>query len=147
MLAIPVLYFFLKYAAYVFWCYFGLKKFRPGGEDQQSRAYMYGFYRLLIGFGFGLLVFLGLMILAPGSGTTAAGSYLGYIGIYFPVRWVEWTIMSVLIIPESSSLTQWLAGLRQSDRLWRLGGIGISFLADVPVLIAIGGFPVGRILC
>ena len=142
-----ILYFVVKYAAYVAWCLFGLDKFRPDSEDQQSRAFLYGFLRLLIGFVFGVLVFVVLIVLAPGSGTRAMGSYLAYFAIYLPVRWVEWTIMAILIIPGSNPFLRWLSGLNRPDRLWRLGGIGISFLADVPVLIAIGGFPIGRILC
>jgi hypothetical protein len=142
-----VLYLVVKYAAYVAWCLFGLGKLRPDSEDQQSRAFLYGFFRLLIGFVFGVLVFVALIVLAPGSRTTAISSFLGYLGIYVPVRWIEWTIMSILIIPGSNPLLHWLSGLNRPDRLWRLGGVGISFLADVPVLITIGGFPLGRILC
>lgn len=147
MLAVLVLYFVPKYVAYVGWCYLGLKKFRPQGEDQQNTAYWYGFYRLLIGFGFGVLVFLAVLILAPGSGDSAVSGNLAYFCVYFPVRWVEWTIISVLIIPGAHTILPWLSGVHQRDRLWRLGGIGLSFLADVPLLIIIGGFRVGRILC
>ena len=147
MLAVLVLYFVPKYATYVVWCYLGLKKFRPEGEDQQNTAYLYGFYRLLIGFGFGVLVFLAVLILAPGSGDSAAGGNLAYFCVYFPVRWVEWTIMSVLIIPGSDTILHCLSGVHRRDRLWRLGGIGLSFLADLPLLIIIDGFRVGRILC
>jgi hypothetical protein len=147
MLAVLVLYLVPKYAAYVAWCYLGLRKFRPRGGEEQNQAFLYGFYRFLIGFGFGALVFAAAAILGLGNGNSNTDSIFSYIGIYFPVRWIEWTIMSVLIIPESRSFLQWVVGLHQSDRLWRLGGIGLSFLADVALVFISDGFRVGRILC
>ena len=38
-------------------------------------------------------------------------------------------------------------GLNARGRLWRLGGIVVSYLADLPFLISEGGLPHGRILC
>ena len=38
--------------------------------------------------------------------------------------------------------------LRGIHRLWRLGGIAISCLADIPLIASLGGVvPVGRFLC
>jgi hypothetical protein len=147
MIAVLILYLVPKYVAYAAWCYLGLKKFRPQGEDQQNNAYLYGFYRLLIGFVFGALVFLALAILAHGTDTSATSTTLDDLGIYFPVRWVEWTIMSVLIIPGSNATLRWLSGRDQRDRLWRPGGIGISFLADLSLLFLTSRIQVGRVLC
>jgi hypothetical protein len=146
VLAIPVLYVILKYAAYVSWCYWGLKKFRPPSDDLASIAYRFGFYRLLIGVFFGGA--LGFALFAAASSLThGGGSALVYVCIYLPIRWVEWTIMSVLIIRESRYPNRWPIGLDEGDSLWRLGGIGVSFLADIHVLVAMNGFSVGRILC
>jgi hypothetical protein len=147
MLALPVLYFVLKYAAYVAWCYFGLKKFGPQGENQRNRAYLYGFYRLLLGFGFGLVIFFAVQMFSSAFGSSITGTLLTYVCAYLPVRWVEWSIMSVMISPEPYTVFHFFSGLHHWDRLWRMGGIGVSFLADLPILIAIGGFPVGRFLC
>jgi len=61
---------------------------------------------------------------------------------------VEWSIMAMLILPGPMSLSQRIAGTGQSDRLWRLGGIAISCIADIPLIASLGGaIPVGRILC
>jgi hypothetical protein len=146
LLAIPVLYVILKYAAYVGWCYFGLKKFRPSSEDLSSTAFRFGFYRLLIGVFFGGVLGLGLFAVAGGL-LRGGGNVFVYLSIYLPVRWVEWTIMSVIIIRESYYPNRWPIGLSKADSLWRLGGIAVSFFADIPVLIAMDGFSVGRILC
>jgi hypothetical protein len=146
LLAVPILYVILKYAAYVSWCYFGLKKFRPPSDDLVSVAFRFGFYRLLIGVFFGGVLGLGLFAAAGGL-LRGGGNVFVYLCIYLPVRWVEWTIMSVIIIRESYHPNRWPIGLSGGDSLWRLGGIGVSFLADIPVLIAMDGFSVGRILC
>jgi hypothetical protein len=146
VLAIPVLYVILKYAAYVSWCYVALKKFRPPSDDLASIAFRFGFYRLLIGLFFGGA--LGFGLFAVGSALThGGGGAFVYICIYLPIRWVEWTIMSVVIFRESCYPKRWPIGLSKGDSLWRLGGIGVSFLADIPVLVAMNGFSVGRILC
>jgi hypothetical protein len=146
LLAVPILYVILKYAAYVGWCYLGLKRFCPSSDDRLSVAFRLGFYRLLIGVVFGGAIGFGLG--AAASALTHGGSHVFvYFCVYFPIRWVEWTIMSVMIIRESYYPNRWPIGLSEGDSLWRLGGIGVSFLADVPVIVAMGGFSVGRILC
>ena len=100
LLAVPILYVILKYAAYVCWCYFGLKKFRPPSEDRLSVAFRFGFYRLLIGVVFGGLIGIGVFVAASGL-PHGGGSVFAYLCIYIPVRWVEWTIMSIMIVRES----------------------------------------------
>jgi len=146
-LAIVIFYFVLKYVANVTWRNFGLKKFRPPADDRESVAFRFGFYRLLIGVVFGFAVGLSVFAVAPGLTNGADGGIFLYLCTYIPVRWVEWTIMSFLIIRGSNPPGQWLFGLSEADRLCRLGGIGVSFLADIPIFIAAAGFPVGRILC
>ena len=147
-LAVPILYIVLKYAAYSAWCYRGLKKFRPLENVSRSAAYRFGFYRLLIGLFFGLSVGAAVFSIAPESATGAGGSsFFLYLCIYLPVRWIEWMILSIFIIPGSSRMGEWLVGLNRADRIWRLGRIGVSFLADLVLIISAQAFPVGRILC
>jgi hypothetical protein len=110
-------------------------------------AYRFGFYRLLIGLIFGLAVGIALVGLAPELSRGTGGSIFLYLCTYLPVRWIEWTILSILIIPGSNPPGRWLAGLNGEDRRWRLGGIGVSFLADSPILVGMAAIPVGRILC
>ena len=146
LLAVPVLYIILKYAAYVGWCYLGLKKLGSPSDDCESVAFRLGFYRLLIGMVFGGVIGIGVFVAASAL-THGGGTAFAYLCIYIPVRWVEWTIMSVMIVRESYYPKRWIIGLTEGDSLWRLGGIGVSFLADAPILMATGGFHVGRILC
>ena len=82
--------------------------------------------------------------LAPGL----PENLIAYLSVYVPVRWIEWTIMALLILPGPISPLQGVAGGGRADRLWRLGGIVISCLADIPLIVSLGGvIPVGRFLC
>ena len=81
---------------------------------------------------------------ALGSGFAA--NALTYLSVYVPVRWLEWSIMAALLL--SPSISQFLFGAARPDRLWRAGGIVISCLADIPLIISLGGvIPTGRFLC
>jgi hypothetical protein len=65
-----------------------------------------------------------------------------------PVRWVEWGIFEVALQPSARAWDVFTLSADPRVRRWRLGGIVISCLADVPVMIALGGvLPVGRFLC
>jgi hypothetical protein len=73
---------------------------------------------------------------------------LTYALVYLPVRWIEWSIMAALIVPGSFPLAHWILGTSPQDRNWRLGGIVISCLADIPLIVSLGGvIPSGRFLC
>jgi hypothetical protein len=62
------------------------------------------------------------------------------------VRWIEWSIMAAILVP--GSFGQFFVGAAKPDRLWRLGGIVISCLADIPLILSLGGvIPTGRFLC
>jgi len=66
--------------------------------------------------------------------------------VYVPVRWIEWGIMSLFLVSPGGS--RFFLGQGRADRFWRIGGIGISCLADIPLIISLGGvIPTGRFLC
>ena len=142
-----IFYFVLKYAAYVAWCYYGLRKFRASTINPWPAASRFGFYRLLIGLTFGLAIGVAVAVHGPRLSLGFTGDAILYLFTYIPVRWIEWTILSILIIPGSNPPSRWLAGLNREDRLWRLGGIGVSFLADSPILLGMAAIPLGRFLC
>lgn len=62
-----------------------------------------------------------------------------YLLVYVPVRWVEWTLLDWLMARKSATAIGYG---------WRLGGIAISCLADIPI-IAFAGWrlPLGRFFC
>jgi hypothetical protein len=141
-------YFGLKFLAYAGWCYVGLYQFRPGLETRFSRSLAYGFLRLFLGFFFGVLIFLLSSSLMSMLGSGLSQNVATYLAVYVPVRWIEWAIIAMLIVPDSLSLLDWTIGTGAKDRLWRLGGITISCLADIPLIASLGGVvPVGRFLC
>jgi len=143
-----LLYFGLKFLAYTGWCYFGLYKFRADPQPRLARSVAYGFLRLLLGLFFGVLIFVASMSLISAIGSGLPQNVITYLLVYMPVRWIEWSIISMLIVPDSFSFLQWAVGSDSKDRMWRLGGIAISCLADIPLMVSLGGVvPVGRFLC
>lgn len=143
-----VLYVATKLAAYCGWCYYGLVKFRPETANRAAAALGLGVVRLLMGLVFGGVIFLASTFLAPVLWSFPGREVLTYASTYVPIRWVEWTLMAILITPGSRSFGSWLFGWNSVSRLWRLGGIGISCLADLPIIAAVGWIlPVGRFMC
>jgi len=143
-----LLYFGSKFLAYSVWCYFGLYKFRPQQKPALLGALAFGFLRLFLGFFFGVLIFLLSSSLMSALGSGLSQNIASYLIVYVPVRWIEWTIMAMVIVPGSFPLSRWAAGSGANDRLWRFGGIAISCLADIPLIASLGGVvPVGRFLC
>jgi hypothetical protein len=53
----------------------------------------------------------------------------------------------VVIDPRARTVRGFLLGETAWNRVWRLGGIVISCLADIPVIVDTGGLPVGRFMC
>jgi len=46
----------------------------------------------------------------------------------FQLRWIEWTIMAILLNPSvrrTPHALHWFIGTENRDRLWRIGGIVI----------------------
>jgi hypothetical protein len=107
-----------------------------------------GILRSFMGLGFGLGIwFVGSMVYGALSHLPAP-SALTYLLVYVPVRWLEWSIMLVTVCPPCRSTAGFFLGLAKGDRLWRLGGIVLSCLSDIPMIISLGGIlPVGRFMC
>lgn len=138
------LYVLVKFVAYIAWSYFGLRLFR--GQAALRGALGFGFVRLCLGIAFGVGIFFagGMMHLE-----VPRHPVLMYLSVYAPVRYVEWSILFALILRRSDA-GRTLSGL--SAQLWILGGIMVSHLADLPLILLSGegakGFlPVGRFLC
>jgi hypothetical protein len=139
----------VKFLAYSGWLYYGL---RSRGKSSWGRAVAFGLVRLLMGFFFGVLIYLAsswvVVHLSSNFGLGVLRDVLAYLSVYVPVRWVEWSIMAALIAPQSFSLAQLAFGAGGADRRWRAGGILLSCLADIPLIVSLGGvIPTGRFLC
>ena len=141
----------LKFAAYAAWCGFGARRFAPEGESPIARGIALGFVRLVLGLVFGVLIFLAGAALYGKLDETdlspTVAMVLTYLAVYVPVRWIEWAIIEALLRKEACGLAAFLLGVDRAGRAWRLGGALVSCLADIPIMLAAGGLPVGRFMC
>jgi hypothetical protein len=138
------IYIIVKYLAYCLWSYYGLKLLR--NRSGVGAAVGLGSARLGLGMLFGIGVFLvgGMLHL-----NVPAHPWTLYLSIYAPVRYLEWTILAALMISSGGAARRIREGVTQR---WILGGIVVSHLADLPLILftydgARGFLPVGRFLC
>src|SRR5262245_19407373 len=98
---LTLLYFGTKLTAYTLWMFIGLQLFRPPEDWRLLAALSLGTFRLLMGFGFGLVIwFVGTIVyvgVAVGAGGDLLASAVTYLSVYAPVRWVEWGIFEVVL--------------------------------------------------
>jgi len=143
---LALLYLLTKFLAYIGWMYLGLRVLRSGSQASLAHAFFLGLLRLFLGLIFGVVIYLLSSVMLSQLGYGVASNALTYLSVYVPVRWLEWSIMAALLL--SPSISQFLLGTAKPDRLWRAGGIVISCLADIPLIISLGGvIPTGRFLC
>jgi len=148
---VAFLYLGVKFLAYSGWLYYGLYRFH-GRKPALGAAAAFGLLRLLMGFFFGVLIYLAsswvVVHLGAGLGLGMARDVAAYLSVYLPVRWVEWSIMAGLLCPQAVGPVRLALGADARDRGWRAGGILISCLADIPLIVSLGGvIPTGRFLC
>jgi len=151
-LLILIAYVLVKALAYAGWCWIGVRAFAPGSRSPRLRALLLGVVRLLLGLGFGVGIFFASVALFSGLHEIHAldptvSAVLTYGAIYVPVRWIEWALIEALLNAPSRSPAGFLLGPSGRARGWRLGGIAVSCLADVPLFLAVGGLPIGRFMC
>jgi hypothetical protein len=143
---IMLLYVAIKWIAYSLVCHVG-RRWVAGLPPSVPRAAGLGTARLLLGFVFGIGIFLGSAAVVETVGYGFDSELLAYAVVYVPVRWIEWSLLALFFLPAARSGAGWLFGSSARDRLWRVTAIAVSCLADIPVLLALGGLPVGRICC
>lgn len=142
------LYFVVKLIAYCLWCYVGLCFFQSTAKGLPLRALAWGIFRLFMGFFFGILIYLVSSGLITHIGSGLPQNTITYLVVYVPVRWIEWSIMAAFLSRAATNTSPWILGENARDRYWRLGGIAISCLADIPLIISLGGvIPTGRFMC
>jgi len=142
------LYFVIKLLAYCLWCFIGLRWFQPAAKLLLAKAFGFGVLRLLMGFFFGILIYFLSSALITHIGAGLPENTITYVAVYVPVRWIEWGIMSAILYRDSKANSPWFFGRNARDRYWRVGGIVISCLADIPLIYSLGGvIPTGRFMC
>jgi hypothetical protein len=142
------LYVLAKFLAYTFWCQRGLQIFQPGRRATSEAAAAWGAVRMLMGLVFGVLIWIVASGIFQALSQVPGTSAITYVIVYVPVRWLEWSLMAGMMSPGGISARSFGWGTDAAGRFWRLGGIVISCLADVPMIIALGGIlPVGRFMC
>ena len=124
-------YVLLKLVAHAFWGIAGVRLLDRGRDRATAVGIMWGTMRTLLGFITGLLVY------AATRNTTYAfrTATSTYLGIYIPLRFVEWYLMARLVRQNGK--------FSRRDALWIAGGVVISFIADVPMMHH-GIVPAGR---
>ena len=132
----------LKLVGYSVWGYVGVQWLSPGYPTPVRRALALGVLRLLLGWLTGMLV--GPFVLVTGT----RGISVFYFSGLAIVRFLEWAVIGALLPPSGASATdRGFLGGGGPGLVWRVGGILVSYLADLPFLIAEGGLPHGRIFC
>jgi hypothetical protein len=138
------LYFLVKFIAYGCWCTLGLRLLRDPLGWQVVEGFFCGLGRLIMGGAFGLIIWIASNWIDGLWATAHARHYLIYIIVFVPMRWIEWSIFSLVVSPRRlKSPFTFLVGENSTDRLWRFGGAAISCLADIPVIIYFHGLPIG----
>lgn len=137
------IYMGVKFAAYVGWCTLGLKL-----HGQTTRialkGLLWGIVRLMMGMVFGLVA---IFFLANVVFQASHNSVATYASVYVPVRWIEWSLMAIFFDHGHRTLKSFLGGSSRASVGWKVGGIVISCLADIPMMLSIGGLPIGRFMC
>ena len=129
-----LLYVLVKLACYTAWVWLGLRLWQQDAATAW-RALGLGMLRLGIGVFFGVVIFFAVR-------TERYGLFWKYVEIYTPVRMAEWFLMAVIIRRNSAGKTP------SATLLWCLGGIVVSFAADLASPEGLAGhFCVGRCLC
>lgn len=144
MLLVFPIYVLLKFIAYSAWCYYGLRTLRR--QASVSKGIGFGCVRLGLGMLFGVAIFFigGSLHL-----NTPSHPWIAYVLVYAPVRYVEWSILAALLGATGGEVYRIGDAATQK---WILGGIVVSHLADLPLILFTyegtkGFLPVGRFLC
>ena len=146
------LYISVKLAAYWAWCYLGLRLLNAERSRPELWALLWGGFRLVLGLSLGIGIWFASTVVYSGLYTMGTQGTLQqaltYLAVYVPVRWFEWTLLAILMIPqERVTMTAIAVGGSGRARWWRLGGIVLSCLADIPMIIEVDGLPIGRFFC
>ncbi len=135
-----VLYFNIKFMLYTLWCWLGFYWLNPVRKSM-GMALGFGLLRLVAGFILGLGL-VGLLTQVASARNRLGINLNSYWVSLILLRWLEWSGISYLIQLPIKSLS--ILGRGNKDKLWRVGGMVISFVSDLFVIggtISIFGIP------
>jgi hypothetical protein len=139
----PLVYAVCKGVAYIVWSGVGAKL--HGHRDRLIlKAVLFGLLRVAMGLLIGLFA---ILLLVNAFSRTLPSEPLLYLAVYVPVRWAEWSVLGWLMDSGHRTAKNLLIGEAAASRLWRIGGIVISCLADIPMILELNGLPLGRFMC
>ena len=133
-------YLVLKLGGYVAWSYVGVR-WLGRTTKLVMVALLLGVARLVIGWITGLVV-APVALVAVSTGHVP----VFYFTALVVVRWFEWGAIQLLIPGRPGPGVGFVTGGSRQGRIWGAVGVGVSYLADAPFLLA-EGFPRGRIFC
>ena len=136
-----------KLIAYVAVVYAGYRFLAPSVARPAWSSIAVGVARFIMGIGFGLVIYAASTTLFTSLSGFPLRSVITYVAVYVPTRWLEWSLIALIIAPSTRSWTGFLFGTALADRWWRLLGIVVSCAADIPLMLTVGGLPLGRFLC
>lgn len=123
-----------KLVLYTFWCWYGIRLLAPARRNAVPIALGLASLRLVVGFVLGLAWLYSIGSVAPSDEYSRLGFDPLTFGIGFLLfRFLQWSGISLLITWGTQRFSLWGAGI--ADWLWRLGGVGLSFLGDVAAIV------------
>ncbi len=129
-----------KLALYTFWCWYGIRLLAPARRNAAPLALGLASLRLVVGFVLELAWVYSIGSVAPSDDYSRLGFDPLTFGIGFLLlRFLQWSGISLLIMWGTPRFSLQGAGI--ADWLWRLGGVGLSFLGDgVAIVLYVGVF-------
>jgi hypothetical protein len=127
---IILLFIIAKLALYTLWCWYGIRLLAPSRRNAMTVAFGLACVRLVVGFALGLAWAYSISFVAPSAEYSRLGfDPFTFILGFFVLRLLVWSGISFLIRRHTGRPS--LLGASIADWLWRLGGVGLSFIGDV----------------
>lgn len=137
-----VAFLLLKLVAYAGWCALGYLVIAPERPARAWRSLRLGAFRLATGFVLGWVYAAALGLAAP-QPTRMGVSVAALVAGIAALRWLEWSVVGVLLERADWSAREVLIGRDRWRALgFRAGGVLVSFATDFATVFAIGALDV-----
>lgn len=132
----------LKLLAYAGWCALGYLALAPERERRGLRSLRLGAFRLATGFVLGW-IYVGALGLGVAGGNRLEVPVPALIVGIVALRWLEWSVVGVLLERADWGPTDVLLGRRLPLAVgWRAGAVLVSFATDFATVFGIGALEV-----